>query len=305
MDLAVASGAFTGDGRESHLVSLAMRSLLAFRRRADFLLAVLDLGCGFLACFVAYWLRFEGTFVPAHLVARYQATSLGIAVGWVVAARAAGLYRRAALRPGESVLEAAFEGAVVVGIAVLVVDEAGLGADLSRAWIGLVTLVLILLGIGSRGLVRRSRRALVPIGIGLERYALLGEGAAAQRLYNDLTRARGAPFRITERWPSDLAPDEIVARARQLRLDGIILTAAAEPRDAGRLAGALSGAGVDVLLAPGLSGLEMRAASIAMLYGVPLLRAAGLAPTRRAVRTRGRRDLRRGIAILGTRGIPA
>jgi glycosyltransferase involved in cell wall biosynthesis len=41
-----------------------------------------------------------------------------------------------------------------------------------------------------------------------------------------------------------------------------------------------------------------------MLHGVPLLRAAGLAPRRRAVRAHGRAR-RHGVAILGTRGIPA
>ena len=59
-----------------------------------------------------------------------------------------------------------------------------------------------------------------------------------------------------------------------------------------------------MLLAPGLSGLEMRVASIAMLHGVPLLRATGLSPNRRAIRARSR-GVGRGVAILGTRGIPA
>ena len=60
-----------------------------------------------------------------------------------------------------------------------------------------------------------------------------------------------------------------------------------------------------MLLAPGLGGLDLRVASIAILHGVPLLRAAGLTPRRRAVRSRGTRDLAHGVALLGTRGIPA
>jgi glycosyltransferase involved in cell wall biosynthesis len=66
----------------------------------------------------------------------------------------------------------------------------------------------------------------------------------------------------------------------------------------------LSGAGVDVLLAPGIGDLDMRVASFAMLHGVPLLRAAGMSPRRRAVRSRSTHATRRGVAILGTRGIP-
>ena len=42
-----------------------------------------------------------------------------------------------------------------------------------------------------------------------------------------------------------------------------------------------------------------------MLHGVPLLRAAGMSPRRRAVRSRPHSDLRHGVAILGTRGVPA
>lgn len=275
------------------------------RRRSDLVLAVADIGFALLVALVAYWLRFEGSAVPGEFLARYRAAAVSVAVAWVVAGRAAGLYSRAALRPGQSVVEDSVEAGVLIGIALAVANPLAFTNYLSRAWIALIAFGLMLAGISSRWLIRHLRRALVPLGIGLERYALLGDDAPARRLYNDLTRAPGAPFRITERWPADLSADDIVDRARRERLDGIILSTSAEPRDAGRLAGALSGAGVDVLLAPGLSGLELRAASIAMLYGVPLLRAAGLAPSRRAVRARGRRTLRRGVAILGTRGIPA
>jgi glycosyltransferase involved in cell wall biosynthesis len=281
-----------------------VRAMFAFRRRTDFFLALVDIGLGLLAGLVAYSLRFGGTSVPGYYVARYQAMTVGLAVGTVFAGRAAGLYRRGVLRPGESTVEAAVESSLAVGLAVFVVNQFGLHGALSRSWVGLVTLALLLFSILSRGLIRASRRMLVPLGIGLERYALVGDDAAGRRLLADLTRASGAPFTIVEVLSRDLSAADMLARARGLRLDGLILTADTDPVLAGRLAGAVSGEGVDVLLAPGLSGLEMRVASIAMLHGVPLLRATGLSPHRRAVRARPR-GIRHGVAILGTRGIPA
>jgi len=281
-----------------------VRALVAFKRRTDYLLAVVDLVVGLLSGYVAYSLRFGGSVVPGYLVARYEAMTVGLAVGWVVAARAAGLYRRGALRQGESNVEPAVEAALAVGLAVFLVNQFTIHARLSRSWIGLVTLALLLFGIASRSLIRRSRRMLVPLGIGLERYALVGDDAAGRRLNADLTRAMGAPFAIVDILPRSLSPAELLAKARELRLDGLILTADTESTVAGQLAGVLSGEGVDVLLAPGLAGLEMRVASVAMLHGVPLLRATGLSPSRRAIRTRAR-EARGGVAILGTRGIPA
>ena len=281
-----------------------MRAMLAFRRRTDGLLAVVDVAFGLLAGFVAYSVRFGGLHVPGYLVVRYQAMTVGLAVGSVFAGRAAGLYRRQVLRPGESNVEAAVESALAIGLAVFLVNQFGLSGDLSRSWIWLVTLALMLFSLLSRRLIRAGRRMLVPLGIGLERYALVGDDPAGRRLLGDLTRAAGAPFTVVEVLPNDMAAQDLAVRARELRLDGLILTADTDPTEAGTLAAALSGAGVDVLLAPGLAGLELRVASIAMLHGVPLLRAAGLSPTRRAVRTRARR-LDRGVAILGTRGIPA
>ena len=145
---------------------------------------------------------------------------------------------------------------------------------------------------------------LVPFGLGRERYAVVGDDDAGRRLRADLTRAPGAPFTVVALLSRDLSAHDLLAQARELRLDGLILTADTDPVTAGQLAGAVSGEGVDVLLAPGLSGLEMRVASIAMLHGVPLLRATGLAPSRRAVRVRAHKR-EHGVAILGTRGIPA
>jgi glycosyltransferase involved in cell wall biosynthesis len=281
-----------------------VRAFFAFRRRTDFLLAVIDIGLGLLAGLVAYSLRFGGLAVPGYYVARYQAMTVGLAVAFAFAGHAAGLYRRGALRQGESNVEPAVEASLAVGLAVFLVNQFGLHGALSRSWVGLVTLALLLFAIGSRAVIRRSRRALVPFGLGLERYAVVGHAAEARRLRDDLTRAAGAPFVVVADLSPDLSAADLLAQARELRLDGLILTADTDPASAGRLAGAVSGEGVDVLLAPGLSGLEMRVASVAMLHGVPLLRAAGLAPSRRAIRARPRPP-KHGVAILGTRGIPA
>lgn len=281
-----------------------MRAMFSLRRRTDLLLAIVDVGVGLLAGFAAYWIRFGGTTVPGYYVARYQAMTVGLAVGSVVAGRSAGLYRRGALRTGESNVEPAVESSLAVGLAVFLVNQFCLHGALSRSWVGLVTLALLLFSLGSRGVIRRTRRMLVPLGIGLERYALVGDDLASRRLLADLTRAPGAPFAVVAVLPRELPPEEMRDRAHELRVDGLILTADTDPVVAGRLASAVSGRGIDVLLAPGLAGLEMRVASIAMLHGVPLLRATGLAPQRAAVRSRSR-GAGRGVAILGTRGIPA
>jgi glycosyltransferase involved in cell wall biosynthesis len=282
-----------------------MGSLLAFRRRADYSLAVCDLGCGLLVAFVAYWLRFEGISMPGDLLARYRAAAIAIAVAWVVAGRVVGLYSRAALRPGESVVERSVEAAVLIGIGLAIANPIAFSSDLSRAWIALVAFGLMLAGIVSRWLIRRSRRALVPFGIGLERYVVVGEDVAGRRLLADLTRAAGAPFQVVDVLPRQLPPHELGDRARALRVDGVILPPDTERAYAGQLAVALAGSGIDVLLAPGIGDLDMRVASIAMLHGVPLLRAAGMSPRRRAVRTPARSHLEHGVAILGTRGVPA
>jgi glycosyltransferase involved in cell wall biosynthesis len=278
---------------------------LRLRRRSDIVLAVVDVGCALLVAYLAFLLRFESTTVPSSYLARYRAAAFAVAIAWVVAARIAGLYSRSALRPGESVVEPAVEAALLIAVALLIMNPLVFSSDLSRAWIGLLALGLLLVGIGSRWLVRHLRRALVPFGVGLERYALVGDDAEGRRLLADLTRAAGAPFRVVEVFPSGLAPEELAARARTLRLDGVILPPDAERAYVGRLASALSGAGVDVLLAPGLGDLDMRVASLAMLHGVPLLRAAGMSPRRRAVRSPAPGAITHGVAILGTRGIPA
>jgi glycosyltransferase involved in cell wall biosynthesis len=284
---------------------LDMRALLAFRRRSDFVLAVADIGCALLVAYVAYWLRFEGAHVPHQLVARYRAAAVAISVAWIVTGRVAGLYSRSALRPGESVVERAFEAAATVGVALAIANPLVFSSDLSRAWIALVAFGLLLAGVASRWVIRRSRRALVPFGIGLERYVLVGEDQAGRRLLADLTRAAGAPFDVVQVLSHDLSPQALADRAKALHVDGVILPSDTDRSYASALAVSLAGSGIDVLLAPGLGDLDMRVASIAMLHGVPLLRAAGMSPSRRAVRSRRRRRLKHGVAILGTRGVPA
>ena len=278
---------------------------LRFRRRADFVLAVVDVAVALLTAYVAFVLRFEGETIPHHYLARYEILTIGLAPVWVVAGRTFGLYRRAVLRPGESVVEAAFEASIAAGVVLYLVSAVGLGGKVSRAWIALVVLGLLLIGVAARVVLQRTRRMLVPFGIALERYAIYGDDAAARRLQADLTRAPGAPFVITELISDQLPPDEIARRAMNARLDGLIVPAGHEPTDVGRLAGHLSSVGIEVLLAPRLGQLDLRVASLTTFHGVPLLRVAGVSPRRRAVRQPARRDLSRGVAILGTRGIPA
>lgn len=276
-----------------------------FRRRYDPLLILVDGACAVGVAYLAYRLRFEGEPpVPAAYVVRYRAATVGLAVSWVLLARSTGLYRRGALRVGTSNLEASFGAACLAGIALLIGDYVGLAGLISRAWIGLVVLGLMLVGIASRAVLRRSRRALVPFGLGLERYAVLGDGHDVTRLVNDLTRAPGAPFTVVTTLPEHLPAQELLRRVRELGVDGLILPAG-QAELAGRLAPTFSGTGVDLLVAPEFGDLETRVASIAMLQGVPLLRVAGLTPRRRAQRVAVRDRTKHGVAVLGTRGVPA
>ena len=279
--------------------------IFRFRRRADLLLLFVDAGSAVLVSWIAYLLRFEGDTVPSSYVARYRIGAAVAAVAWIAAARVSGLYRRQALRVGDSVLAPSFESAASVGVVLLIADYVALDRHLSRAWVGLVVLGLLLAGLATRGVLRRVRRALVPLGIGLERYALVGDGIAVRRLSNDLTRAPGAPYKIVDVLSPSLGPDALAARAAADHLDGLILTAEAAPQHVADLAAKLAGYGIDAFLAPRLGELDLRVASITTFHGVPLLRVAGLAPRRRAVRQPGRGDLSKGVAILGTRGIPA
>jgi glycosyltransferase involved in cell wall biosynthesis len=279
---------------------------LRLRRRADLLLAVADAGTAAFACWLAYVLRFQGQLpLPAHYAARYFGVSVGVCAAIVVAGRGAGLYRRAVLRPGTRNLEPAVEAALVVGVAVLIVNATALDGDLSQGWVALVTLFLLLLLPGVRSGFAHARRGLVPLGIGLERYVVVGSDRAARRLVDDLTRAAGAPFRVVGTLPADLTVPELATQARSRGVEGLVFTPGAEPTHVATLAGELAGHGIDVLLAPRLGDLDLRVASVVTMHGVPLLRLAGAAPRRKAVRATGVRSLRRGVAILGTRGIPA
>ena len=282
-----------------------MLKLLRFRRRADLLLLLLDAGSALLVSWLAFLLRFEGDPVPSSYVSRYRIGAVIAVVVFFAGARAAGLYRRQALRLGDSVLTPAFEAAVSTGLVLLVANYVALDGKLSRAWIGLVILGLMLAAMTTRGLLRRGRRGLVPFGIGFERYAVVGEGVFARRLTNDLTRAAGAPFKIVDVLSPQLGAEMLAEMAAVQRLDGLILTADAAPDHIADLATKLAGYGIDAFLAPRIGELDMRVASITTFHGVPLLRVAGLAPRRRAIRQRQRRDLSRGVAVLGTRGIPA
>lgn len=265
----------------------------------------MDAAVAVLVARAAFALRFEGEpLVPEALVNRYQLATAGLVPFWLVFGRATGLYRRAALRMGPSNLEAAFAAASLSGAALLTLNYALFAGDLSRAWIALVVLGLLVGGLASRAVLRRSRRGLVPLGIALERYAVVGDDAASRRLVADLTRAPGAPFRIVATVPSDLPPVDVLNRVRELRVDGLVLPPGRAQAGAA-LASHLSGTGIDVLLAPQIGELELRVGSIAMLHGVPLLRVAGLAPRRPAVRQPPRDRLQHGVAILGTRGVPA
>ena len=275
------------------------------RRRQDFYLAVMDAVGAVVSCYLAYRLRFEGQLpLPGHFAHRYEVATIVTGLLWPLLTRAAGLYRRGALRLGTSNLEPAFEAAVGIAVVLGLADLVGFDGDLSRAWLALVVSFLFVAALVIRTGLRRARRALVPFGLALERYAVVGDERARRRLVGDLTRAPGAPFRIVAELAPDLSADELVEQVRELRLDGIIAPPGVLPA-AGTVAGRLAAMGADVLIAPSIADLDLRVGSIAVLHGVPLLRVAGLTPRRRAVRTKARDHTRHGVAILGTRGIPA
>ncbi|HVW79659.1 MAG TPA: DUF1972 domain-containing protein [Mycobacteriales bacterium] len=277
--------------------------LIRFRRRTDLIFAGIDALCALAVSYLAYRFRFEGVFVPEHYVGRYRVMSAVVTVMWVIAARSSALYRREALRPGTTMVPAAFQAAAVTGLVALLVNELFLSADVSRAWIGLEVLGLLLAGVGSRSLLRRLRRSLVPFGVALERYAVVGTDLAARRLLADLTRASGAPFEIIDLLDPAAGPEQLAAFAVSNRLDGLILAQDAS-LDVGELSRRLAGFGIEALVAPRFDELDMRVSSLVTFHGIPLLRVAGLAPRRAAVRSASR-PRSRGVAILGTRGIPA
>jgi glycosyltransferase involved in cell wall biosynthesis len=287
-----------------------VRSLLSLRRRADFVLAFIDMALAAIACWAAYELRFEGQLpLPTHFFDRYLYSSIGVCVGYVLAGRITGLYRRAALRLGNSNIRPALEASLGLGAALIVVDYAALNGDLSRAWVLIITFLLLLASLGSRALLARGRRALVPFGVALERFVVVGNDELARRLTRDLTRAAGAPFRIVAVLPLGLEPAELARQAKAARAEALVFAADAQPEHVTALAAELAGAGVDVLIAPRLGQLDVQVVSVVTMQGIPLLRMTGAAPRRRAITGRpsepANRVRRRGVAILGTRGIPA
>src|SRR3954453_4563885 len=63
-----------------------------FRRRADFLLIVVDAGSAVLVSWLAYVLRFEGAPVPSDYVVKYMVAALVASFAYIPAARSSGLY---------------------------------------------------------------------------------------------------------------------------------------------------------------------------------------------------------------------
>lgn len=201
---------------------------LALRRRADALLAVVDVVLVVVAC------RLAGSMLHRDLTVRWWGY-LAVAAVAVVAGRALGLYRRAALRPGTKLTEPALGTALAAGVAGLVVvrlSPAGPGV----AWAALVCLGLLLGLPGSRWLLARGRRALVPFGVGLERYAVLGDTPQMRRLVADLTRASGAPFRVVGTVDQGLVAAECAVRVARLSVDGLLVPPHVDPTEVGALA---------------------------------------------------------------------
>ena len=272
-------------------------SRLALRRRADLLLACIDAALVVLAC------RLAGAMLHRDLTVSWWGYA-SVAVLVVASGRALGLYRRAALRPGTRLTEPALGTALVGGAAATVVvrlSPAGPGV----AWAALVCLGLLLGLPGSRWLLARGRRALVPLGVGLERYAVLGDTPPMRRLVADLTRASGAPFRVVGTVDEGLDPAECAARVARLSVDGLLVPPHVDPAEVGSLARSLAGYDIEVLVTPRPHDLDAQITAVTHLQGIPLLRLGGAAPRRRAVRTPARDRRTAGVAILGTRGIPA
>lgn len=133
-----------------------MAAPLRFRRRYDPLLVVVD---GVLAATVgltAYALVVDGP-LDATDVQRYRAASVGLTASWVLLARSTGLYRRPALEPGTSNLRQAAAAAALVGAALVAADLLVLDGALSGRWLGAVAAGLLVCGVASRLLLRRTR----------------------------------------------------------------------------------------------------------------------------------------------------
>ena len=277
--------------------SRRVASALALRRRSDRLLALADS----VLAVAAAW--FAGSLLHRDITVAWSGYAL-VATVTVVAGRWLGLYRRAALRPGGATVEPALVTAVAGGAAAVVVvllSPPGPGF----AWAALVCLFLAVALVGVRRLLAQARRALVPLGVGLERYAVLGDSPRMRRLVADLTRASGAPFRLVGTVPEGLSAPQTATRVAALSVDGLLVSPDLDPAEIGALSRALAGHDVEVLVAPRTGDLDAQVTSVTHLQGIPLLRLGGAAPRRRAVRSAARGRRARGVAVLGTRGIPA
>lgn len=277
--------------------SSRLGSRLALRRRSDWLLAVLD------TAVVAVVLL-----VSARLLHRDITVAHGwypvLALGVVLTGRLGGLYRRAVLRPGAALAAPAMwagSAALVITLGAVAASPPGPGV----AWSALVCLGVTIGVSTSRVLLSRARRALVPFGVALERYAVLGDSPQMRRLVADLTRASGAPFRVVGTVQEGLTPDQCADRVAELSVDGLLVPAHLDGAEVGALARSLAGYDIEVLVAPRPHDLDAQITAVTHLQGIPLLRLGGAAPRRRAVRTPARDRRAAGVAILGTRGIPA
>jgi len=271
---------------------------VVMRRRSDWLLALLDVAVTLAAAGVARSLLVgrDWTIEPWGLVL--------LAAVVVVCGRAVGLYRRAALRPGSALLEPSAGTALVAGLVaatVVAVSPRGPG----YAWAALFGTAILAGLVASRWAVARGRRALTLVGIGFDRYAVLGDSPQMRRLIADLTRAAGAPYRIVGTVPEGLPALSCAEAVAELSVDGLILPPHLDPADVGALARALAGYDIDMLVAPRPQDVDAQVTSVTHLQGIPMLRLGGAAPRRVAVRARARDRRASGVAILGTRGIPA
>jgi hypothetical protein len=224
--------------------------VLTFRRRSDPLLVTVDGLTAVAVSFAAYQARFATeSDLPGGHGHRYQVAGLGVALSWVLIARSTGLYRRGSVRPGSSNLRPAVTAAAGVGAALLLAYLTAFHRDLSLGWVGLVVLGLAGGGVLSRALMRRGRRALVPLGLALERYAVLGAGPTAQQVVDDLNGAKRPFFTIVTTLPPDLEDEALLAQLRAQRIDGLVVPSGQADRGV-HLRARLADMGCDVVPAP-------------------------------------------------------